>query len=252
MLHLLPLPGSPGYTGNLEAIRSRLLSDAEALTRGGVHGLMLENLGDAPFYPRRVPAEVVAHMSALAIAVRERFDLPMGINVLRNDGLSAVAVAQACGAEFIRVNVLCGARLTDQGLIEGIAHDLLRFRARLGAGRVRIFADVNVKHSAPVGPSRPIAEEVADTIERGRADALIASGPGTGRQTDLSELRQIKAAAGTAPVLVGSGVRPETISEYLSVADGFIVGSALKHNGAADNPVDPARVQALMAALGGS
>ena len=109
MLHLRPLPGSPRYGGDVEAVTAAALRDADALAGGGVHGLMIENFGDVPFYPARVPAYVVAHMTAVACAARRRFDLPLGINVLRNDARGALAVAHAAGAEFIRVNVLCGA-----------------------------------------------------------------------------------------------------------------------------------------------
>lgn len=249
MLHLLPLPGAPQYAGQITAISDRLLHDAEALAEGGVHGLIIENLGDAPFYPRQVPAHVVAHMTALARQVRRRFDLPLGVNVLRNDGRSALAVAQAIDASFIRVNVLCGARLTDQGLIEGISHELLRYRVLLRAVEVKIFADLNVKHSAALGPPRPIEDQVADTIERGKADALIVSGSGTGKPADLQELKRVKHAAGQTPVLVGSGITPQTIGDYLPCADGFIVGTSLKHAGLITNPIDAERVKALMARL---
>jgi membrane complex biogenesis BtpA family protein len=136
MIHLLPLPGSPRYVADVKAAREAALRDAGALRDGGVHGLMIENFGDVPFYPARVPAYVVAHMTAIAAEVRSRVALPLGINVLRNDGLSALAVAQACGAEFIRVNVLCGARVADQGILQGIAHDLLRERSLLGRPRM--------------------------------------------------------------------------------------------------------------------
>src|SRR5688572_15960015 len=164
MLHLPPLPGSPRYAGDPDAITAAVLRDAEALADGGVHGLMLENFGDVPFYPGRVPVHVVARMTTLALEVKRHFpQLPLGVNVLRNDGLSALAVAHAAGADFIRVNVLCGARVADQGIIQGIAHDLLRDRAALGATGVRILADVDVKHSSPLGAARGIADEVADT-----------------------------------------------------------------------------------------
>src|SRR3954453_17679497 len=212
MLHLRALPGAPRYSGDLKSVTSAALRDAEALASGGVHGLMLENFGDVPFYPRRVPAHVVAHMTATACAVRARFDLPLGINVLRNDGQSALAVAHASGAAFIRVNVLCGARVADQGVIEAIAHDLLRDRAMFGAVNVRIFADVDVKHSAPLA-ARPLADEVADTLHRGLADALIVSGWGTGQPTDPEHVRAVKRVAGSAPVLVGPGVPPENLQE---------------------------------------
>ena len=221
-----------------------MLRDADALAEGGVHGLMLENFGDVPFYPRRVPGYVTAHMTALACEVRRRVDLPLGINVLRNDGCAALAVAHACGAQFIRVNVLCGARVADQGIIEGIAHDLLRERASLGA-EAKIFADVDVKHSAPLAP-RSIEDEVADTLHRGLADALIVSGSGTGRPTDPGHLQAVKRAAGSAPVFVGSGVTAQTIGAYLPHCDGFIIGSAFKRNGDVEQPVDPQRVRAIV------
>jgi uncharacterized protein len=244
MLHLPPLPGSPRYRGDAAAIFRRVLEDAQALAEGGAHGLMLENFGDAPFYPDRVPAITAAHMTRLAVEVRSRFDLPLGVNVLRNDGRTALAIAHAAGAQFLRVNVLCGARVTDQGLIQGVAHDLLRERAALGAG-VQIFADVNVKHSAPLAP-RPLADEVADLIHRGGADAVIVSGAGTGRPADVDELKQVKLAAGEHPVLVGSGVTVGTIDEYAPYADGFIVGTGVKRDGRTEHPVDAARVREII------
>lgn len=245
VLHLAPLPGSPRYTGDPERLRAAVLRDAEALTDGGVHGLLLENYGDAPFYPGRVPAGVVAHMTALAVAVRSRFGLPLGVNVLRNDGRSALAIAAAVGARFVRVNVLCGARVTDQGILQGIAHQLARDRVRLAAQSVMIFADVDVKHSAPLAP-RPIEQEAEEALERGGADALIVSGRGTGRAVDLGQLEALRAALPHAPLLVGSGVTADNVSEYLALADGFIVGTAMKRDGITAHPVDPDRVRAIV------
>jgi membrane complex biogenesis BtpA family protein len=248
MLHLPALPGAPLAKKTLEQIRETLLRDADTLAQGGVHGLMMENFGDVPFYPDRVPAYVIAQMTALACEVRQRVDLPLGINVLRNDGRGAMAVAHACGASFIRVNVLCGARVADQGLIQGIAHDLLRERAMLGAEDVKIFADVDVKHSAPLA-ERPLNDEVDDLIERALADAIVVSGAGTGKATDPEKVRLVKQTARKTPVFIGSGVTPKTITDFLDSADGFIVGTALKKAGVATNPVELARVKELMKSL---
>ena len=246
MVHLLALPGSPLYGGNISAVADAARRDARALVEGGVHGLMMENFGDAPFYPWRVPAQVISHMTALAGALVRAFpDTPLGINVLRNDGRAALAIAHAVGACFIRVNVLCGARLTDQGIVSGIAHDLLRDRAQLGAEHVRLFADVQVKHSSPLGPAA-LEDEVADTIHRALADAVIVSGPGTGRQVDTSDLERVRAAAGDTPVLLGSGVTSDSLRAYGGLADGFIVGTSLKRDGLTNNPVDPQRVRKLV------
>ncbi len=248
MLHVPPLPGAPRHWGDVQSITLRVLDDLQALASGGVHGLMLENFGDAPFYPDRVPPITIAHLTAIGRAVRERTELPLGINCLRNDGRAALAIAHAVGAQFIRVNVLIGARVSDQGILRGIAHDLLRDRRALGAGHIRIFADVNVKHSAQLAPI-PLEQEVADLLHRGGADVLIASGTGTGAATDPRELQRIKQAAGDAPVFVGSGVTVENITDYADHADGLVVGSSLKRDGAVANAVDPARVRAMMQSL---
>jgi uncharacterized protein len=248
MIHLRPLPGSPRYAGDWDNVLSSALRDAEALASGGASAIMLENFGDLPFFPGRVPANVIASMTAIACAVRRAVDLPLGINVLRNDGQSALAVALASGAKFIRVNVLCGARVTDQGVINGIAHDLLRNRANLSAQSIAIFADVDVKHSAPLAV-RPLEDEVEDTVERGLADALIVSGSGTGKRTDPAQVRLVKKTVPDTPVLIGSGASVQTIKSYLPHADGFIVGTAIKVDGRVENAVDVRRVREIAARL---
>ena len=250
MIHLLPLPGSPRYHGSLAAIRERALEDARALAAGGVDAIVIENFGDAPFYPGRVPAHVVAHLTAVAAQVRAAIKVPLGINVLRNDGISALSIAHAVGAKFIRVNILSGARVTDQGIIEGNAHELQRLRAELGATSVRVYADVDVKHSSPLGERRGIEDEVDDTIHRGLADAVIVSGAGTGKATDLAKVKRVKMAAGDVPVYVGSGVTVKTVRQFLVQCDGVIVGTSLKVDGVATNAVDVKRVEAMMKAVG--
>ncbi len=246
VLHMPALPGAPANRLSLDNIADHVLEDAETLASGGIDGLILENFGDAPFHPNRVPPQTVAQLSVVGRAVRERYpEIPLGVNVLRNDGLSALAVASAIGAPFIRVNVYCGARVTDQGLIEGEAHAIQRHRASLDPS-IRVFADVDVKHSAPLG-AYDLETDVHDVVTRGRADAVIVSGTGTGIETDVRDLDRAQAAAqGSVPVWIGSGVTPDNAASLLESADGLIVGSALKYDGQAHHPVDPDRVAELM------
>ncbi|MEE3370172.1 MAG: BtpA/SgcQ family protein [Planctomycetota bacterium] len=246
MLHLPALPGSPAFGGSWQQIESAVLRDAEALVEGGLHGLLLENYGDVPFFPGRVPREVVACMTACAVAVRRRFRLPLGINVLRNDGESALAVALASDAQFIRVNVLASARLTDQGIVDGIAHRLLRLRKSLGTEGIRILADVDVKHSAALAPSS-LCDDARELVERGCADAVIVSGQATGDAICRSDLQQVREAVPAVPVWIGSGVTARQLPELLPQADGVIVGTSLKINGEVQLPVDRERVAQLMA-----
>lgn len=241
--HLPPLPGSPGADAGAggDEVRERLRSDLEALA--GVDGVVVENYGDAPFHPDRVPAHTVAFMSVLASEAVSAADVPVGVNVLRNDAEAALAVAEAAGADFVRVNVWTGARVTDQGVVQGRAHEALRLRRSLGS-RVRVFADVDVKHSAPLA-DRPLAEEVRDAVDRGGADAVLITGSSTGSPPDPDHLETARGAA-DAPVLAASGATAETAAALLGRADGLVVGSALRAGGDPRRPVDPDRVRELV------
>ncbi len=250
MLHLPPLPGSPRYAGDLRGIKDAVLRDAETLTSAGVHGLMLENFGDVPFFKSHLPPHTIACMTSLATNVRERFEIPLGINCLRNDGVSALSIAHASGAAFVRINVLCGARVTDQGIIEGCGAEVMRLRKLIGADDVMVMADVDVKHSAPLGAGIELEHEIDDVITRGLADALIVSGAGTGKATDVKKTSRVRKAARTTPLFVGSGVTADTIAAFLPHVSGVIVGTSFKFDGKVDQPVDPARVRDLLEQLG--
>lgn len=249
MVHLLPLPGSPGGPHPVEPILERAGSDARALAAGGVDGVMVENFGDVPFHGDVVPPETVATLTRAVAAVRaEVGELPVGVNVLRNDARAALAVAAATGARFIRVNVHVGTMWTDQGAITGAAAATLRIRDRL-CPEVAIVADVHVKHATPPAGQR-VEDAARDTWYRGLADALVVSGAGTGSPTDSDELARVCRAVAEAPVWVGSGVTPRSVGALADAgARGFVVGSALQEGGLAGAPVDPRRVAALVAAV---
>ena len=251
MVHLPALPGAPRYDGDRAAVRERAVADAHALTAGGVDAVMVENFGDAPFYPDDVPKHVVAEMTALVGAVREETHLPVGVNVLRNDAEAALSVAAATGASAIRVNVHAGARVTDQGVVEGRAHETVRLRDRLDCD-VSLLADVAVKHSVPLGEENVVAA-TRDVAERGLADAVVVSGAGTGRAIHAGQLSTVADAASEVgvPTFVGSGVTPETAPGILTVADGAIVGTALKGGDDPAGPVDEDRVRTLVEAVDG-
>ncbi len=238
VIHLPALPGSPRGVAKVTECARAAADGARALAAAGFDAAIVENFGDAPFYGARVPAITVAAMTVCALAVREAAaGLELGINVLRNDAEAAIAVAAATGASFVRINVHTGARVTDQGIIQGEAATTLRTRRALGSDHVAIWADVDVKHSAPLGPERPIEQEVRDVERRGLADVLLVTGEGTGRAVDLPKLRAAKSAAGV-PVLVASGATMDALAELAPCSDGVVVGSALRSDGIAGGPVD--------------
>jgi membrane complex biogenesis BtpA family protein len=245
MVHLPPLPGSPRWDASMARATSAALADARALVEGGIDALLVENYGDAPFTPGRVEPATVAAMAVLAAEIRRAHPgTPLGVNVLKNDARAALAVACAAGAEFIRVNVHAGAVVADQGLVQSDAYATLRDRRLLDVP-VKIFADVQGKHAVPLGPVE-LEQEARDLVHRGLADALVVSGRATGQATALADVKRVRSAVPDVPLLVGSGVTPDTAAELLSLADALIVGTFVKRDGDVRNPVDPARVRRLV------
>ena len=241
MVHLGPLPGSPRFQGDWEETLEIALADAKAISGGGMHGLIIENFNDVPYFPDRVPPVTVAALTDAGRRIRRAVDIPIGINVLRNDARAALAVAYAAEAAFIRINVFVGARLTDQGLIQATAYEVQRERKRY-LPDLAIFADVAVKHSSPIGTSS-LANEASDAASRGFADALIVSGGETGAAASAEDLTLVKEKAPALPVLIGSGVTPANAEALLSSADGAIIGTGIKREGRPENPVDIKRVR---------
>ena len=243
MVHLPPLPGSPSWGGDMAWVLAQATEDALALAQGGANGIIVENHGDAPFAKGRVEVHTVAAMTLAVKAVREVVSLPVGINVLRNDPCTGLGIAEVTGARFIRVNVLHGLVAAEEGLIEGDAHETLSYRRALNAD-VKIFADVHVKHAAPLG-NLDIALAARATAYRGGADALVITGPVTGEPAAIEDLSRVKGVTPDVPVLVGSGVNEDNVEAFLGIADGVIVGTSLKTDAMVHNPVDRERVNRL-------
>ena len=247
VVHLKPLPGAPGYEGSMGAVLEAAALDASRLAEGGADAIIVENFGDTPFFADAVPSETIAAMTIAVERVRRSAaELEVGVNVLRNDARGALGVCAATGASFLRVNVLCGAAATDQGVITGEAAALLRERARV-APEVKIFADVHVKHATPIG-STSLVESAAETAGRGGADALIFTGSRTGSPPEVSELDDVRERLGAHPIFIGSGLDAENAAGLLAYATGAIVGSSLKEDGV-HSPVDLKKVQRLRAAI---
>lgn len=249
VVHLPPLPGSArgGSASDVPALIDLALRDALTWADGGADALIVENFGDVPFRANRVEPHTVAAMTLAVSRIAAETGLPIGVNVLRNDVLSAVSIAALAGGSFVRANVYVGAALTDQGLIEGEAEAVQALIRRLGAP-VAVWADLDVKHAAQLAP-RPIAELAEDAVLRGLAGAVIVTGAATGKPVSEGDLAAVRSALPETPVYAGSGVTVETIPAIFRHADGAIIGTAAKAGGDISQPVELARVCALRAAI---
>jgi len=235
MIHVHAMPATPAFGGSVQEVIDLALQDAMVLKLGGVDAIMIENMHDVPYVKNDVGHEVTALMSVVAHEIKKETKLPCGIQILAGANEAAFAVAKAVGFEFVRAEGFVFGHLADEGWIESNAGALLRYRKQIDADDISshvISADISL-------------EETAKTAEYFRSDGVIITGTSTGRPTDLSDIKKVKANCGI-PVLVGSGVTLENVEDYLAVSDALIIGSYFKKDGHWKNEVEYERVARLM------
>jgi membrane complex biogenesis BtpA family protein len=246
-LHLLPLPGSPGWGGRLAPVLDRALAELDIYRAAGVGGVLIENTWDIPYQKRHVDAGTVAALAVVAAEVRRRYPGPIGVQVLAGANLAALDVAVTCDLDVLRVEGFAYAHVADEGLIEADAAALMRRRAHLGAGHIEVWADIKKKHASHALTGDLSIRDVADGVAYFGADGVVVTGALTGKPAATADL---DALAGL-PLrrVVGSGVTAANLADYARRADALIVGSDFKTDGDWKGDVEPARVQALVAAL---
>jgi hypothetical protein len=247
-LHLLPLPGSPLWAGDLKPVVERCLREAEIYSACGVDGLLIENTHDLPYLRAEAEACTVAAMAVIASQVRERYpQMPIGIQILAAADIASLEVAVTCDLDFIRAEGFAYAHTADEGIIQANAGRILRRRAHLQAQHIRVFTDIKKKHSAHALTADLSLREFAKGAIFCAADGLIITGNATGEPPEVSQLREVADLG--LPIAVGSGVDLHNIHALSANADMLIVGSACKIDGCWRNTVDASRLQALLNAM---
>lgn len=247
MVHVAALPGTPLHSRPVQAIAEAAVTEARLLADAGLDGIILENMHDRPYLNQEVGPEIISSMTAIAHAVREAVDVPLGIQILAGANRAALAVAAMTGASFIRAENFVFAHVADEGLMpQAQAGPLLRYRREIGAEHVRIFADIKKKHSSHALTADVDLAETARAAAFFGADGVIITGTSTGQPVTLADVRDVSAAV-ELPIAIGSGITPNDLPQLWPLADLFIVGSFLKQDGNWVNPPDPDRVAALMA-----
>ena len=248
MVHLLALPGAPDFGGDVDEIYAHALRDAQALADGGIDALIVENFGDEPFMVGEPEVHDLALMAAITRDIQRLVTMPVGVNVQFNAWRAEIAIACACRAEFVRVEVYVDRVISAMGVVDPCAGQITRYRAALGADNVQLWADIQTKYTTNITP-QPLTQSACDAEAAG-ADALIVTGAATGSATPLDAVAEVKAVT-TLPVLVGSGTMIDNVTAALDIADGAIVGSTLKQDGVVQNPVSVERTRAFMRAARG-
>lgn len=246
MVHLLPLPGSPGFKNNMDEIYEQAIFDAKALEKGGASALMVENFGDMP-YPKKLSLEQATALAAVASVVKQNTKLPIGIDAAFCDYESALACAKASKADFIRLAVFVDTVESFAGILEPCASQALKYRKQLEAEDILIFADIQVKHSHMLMKDIDITESAKVAVSCG-ADAVIVTGAATGMEAPIDVAKKVKDSV-ECPVIIGSGIKKENVKEQMAIVDGAIVGSSLKMDNIVTNKVDENKVREIITTL---
>jgi len=246
MIHVDALPGTPNYKGAFNLVVKKAVEEALIYKRNGIDIIAIENMHDVPYLNRIVGAEITASMSIIGYEVKSKSELPCGIQILAGANRQAIATANAAGLDFIRAEGFVFAHVADEGIIESDAGELLRYRKQIGADKIKVFTDIKKKHSSHSITADTSIADVAEAAEFFLSDGVIVTGTSTGKEADIEEINEVKQSV-KIPVLIGSGITIDNISDYLPLADAFIVGSYFKFKGNWKNSIDPKRVKQFMA-----
>ena len=245
VVHLKPLPGSSGNYLSLDEIIESAQEDVNNLIFGGIDGIIIENFGDTPFVKDDISKRTLASFTTVVENLEYDRDIKVGINVLRNDGIAALSIAEATKADFVRINVLNNVMMyTDQGMIEGKAHEIAQFKNSLNK-EIEIYADVFVKHAVPPEGSK-IENHTEELIHRAGADIVIVTGDGTGHEINIEDLNKVRDIVPQGKLAIGSGVNEENIEQYVDLADILIIGTSFKVDNDVSKRVDQRSVEQLI------
>ena len=148
MVHVDALPGTPKHKYPISQIISHAVQEAKLYEQNGLDAIILENMHDVPYLNQQVGPEITASMTAIATEVNTNISMPCGVQILAEANKEALAVAQASGCDFIRVEGFVYSHIADEGLMNACAGELMRYRAMIGAEDIAVFADIKKKHSS--------------------------------------------------------------------------------------------------------
>src|SRR5215211_8859887 len=248
MIAVLPLPGSPRYGGDDQKVIDQAVSDLEHYKKAGVDSIILENDHDLPYIQPPLDEKGIALMTEIGKEARDRFDGPVGIQMLEAANITSLEVAAEADLDYIRVEAFVFAHVGGSGIINGSAGKILRRRKELSAEQIKVFADVKKKHGSH---SLTIDLDIKDEIMQAEfflADGVIVTSQFTGINPDKGDLVKAKSVT-KLPVLIGSGMTADNIQDYLPLADGFIVGSYFRKDGKFLETLEPERLNKFMKAF---
>lgn len=241
MIHVNALPGTPKFKGNVNQIIQKALQEAELYLSFNIPILMIENMHDTPYLNRNIGPEITSVLSIILYEIKQKFKVPVGIQILAGANKDAIAAANAARADFIRAEGFVFSHVADEGTFNSDAGELLRYRKQIHAETIKVFTDIKKKHSSHAITSDIDIVETAKAAQFFLSDGVIITGSSTGKEPNLEEIKAVKNAV-HIPVLAGSGITAHNIKLFKPYCDAFIIGSYFKKDGYWENDLDPNRI----------
>ncbi len=245
MIHLKALPGTPKYCLDSASIIEEALKEASIYKKAGIDAIMIENMHDVPYLKGKVGHEISTLMALIAYLIKQKTDLPVGIQILAAANKEALAAAKTANIDFIRAEGFVFAHTADEGIIDAQAGDLLRYRKLINADNIAVFTDIKKKHSSHAITQDVSLLDIAKAAQFFLSDGVIVTGNHTGMSASIDELKTLKNNL-DFPILVGSGITLENVESYLPICDAMIVGSYFKDEGYWENELNYERVSNFM------
>ncbi|HPN38566.1 MAG TPA: BtpA/SgcQ family protein [Melioribacteraceae bacterium] len=245
MIHVNALPGTPKYNGDVKQIIKRSLREAETYIDNFIPVLMIENMHDTPYLNRNVGPEITSILSIILYEIKQKFNVPIGIQILAGANKEAIASAYCSGSDFIRAEGFVFSHIADEGMFNSDAGELLRYRKQINAENIKIFTDIKKKHSSHAITKDVDITETAKAAEFFMSDGVIITGGSTGKEPNLEEIISVKNSV-ALPVLAGSGITATNIKTYKQYCDAFIIGSYFKKEGYWQNDLDENRIKEFL------
>ncbi|ALM07037.1 hypothetical protein SB49_03890 [Sediminicola sp. YIK13] len=244
MIHLKALPGTPKNSLNSSEIIKAALEEADIYIKAGIDAIMIENMNDVPYLKGNVGHEISSLMTLIGHLIKQKTQLPVGIQILAGANMEALAAAKAAGLDFIRAEGFVFAHLADEGFIEAQAGELLRYRKNINAEEIAIFTDIKKKHSSHAITNDVPLLDTARAAQFFLSDGMVITGSHTGVSASVEELNSLKDLV--SPVLIGSGITKNNVADFWPLCDGMIVGSYFKKAGNWENELEYKRISEFM------
>lgn len=242
MIQPEPFPGTFRHKDmSIEEIVELSLKETDMVVENGFDGIIIQDMNGMPVKQFAKP-ETIAYMTRVGMEIRKKYpNLVIGI-LVNWDGVAALSVAHAIGADFVRVEHLyTGTGVTSAGILQAQCVEICELRKKIQSN-IPIYADIYEVHGVPIG-RKSYGDAAWEAVNEAFADGLFVSGKTIAESIEI--IKEIKAKVPNTPVLLGGGANGDNIRELLQYYDGVSVATWIK-NGDMKNPIDPTRAKKFM------